>query len=93
MEVRRIIEEAEETARHVLTEQIGDLHAIAEALLTYETLSGDEVRSLLDGETISRDDNTDENRPSGRSSVPSTGAGKTARRRPALGVPQVQPEG
>ncbi len=92
-EVRRIIEEAEEMARRVLIEQIDDLHAIAQALLTYETLSGDEVRSLLDGQTISRDDHTDEDRPSGRTSVPTAGGGKTARRRPAIGVPQVQPEG
>ena len=92
-EVRRIIEEAEETARNVLTERMDDLHAIAEALLTYETLSGDEVQALLAGATISRDDNPDENRPSGRTSVPSTSAGKSARRRPAFSVPQVQPEG
>ncbi len=92
-EVRRIIEEAEETARRVLTERMNDLHAIAEALLTFETLSGDEVHAILAGETISRDDNPDEDRPSGRSSIPTAGAGKTKRRRPVLGTPQVQPQG
>jgi len=92
-EVRRIIEEAEETARSVLTERMTDLHAIADALLTFETLSGDEVHAILAGETISRDDNPDENRPSGRNSVPTAGAGKTHRRRPILGTPEVQPQG
>lgn len=55
-EVRRLIEEGEATARRVLTERIDDLHKLAKALLEYETLSGDEVKALLRGEEIRRDD-------------------------------------
>ncbi len=55
-EVRRLIEEGEATARRILTEKIDDLHKIAKALLEYETLSGEEVRALLRGEEIRRDD-------------------------------------
>ncbi len=54
MEVRRLIEEGENTARRVLSDRIEDLHKIAKALLEFETLSGDEVRALLRGETIVR---------------------------------------
>ncbi len=55
-EVRRLIEEGEATARRILTEHLADLHKVAKALLEYETLSGDEVRALLRGEEIRRDD-------------------------------------
>ncbi len=53
-EVRRLIEEAETKARDILTEHIDDLHRIAQALLEYETLSGEEVHALLRGESIVR---------------------------------------
>jgi cell division protease FtsH len=55
-EVRRLIEEAEASARKILTEHMADLHTIAKALLEYETLSGDEVATLLRGEKIKRDE-------------------------------------
>ena len=79
-EIRRLIEEGETTARRILTERIGDLHAIAKALLEFETLSGEEIRGLLRGEPIVRDEN---NEPptvkptpvtAKRSSVPTAGA-------------------
>jgi cell division protease FtsH len=74
-EVRRLIEGGETTARKILTEHLADLHKIANALLEFETLSGDEVRALLRGEPIVR--NEDNKTPpaavssSKRSSVPS----------------------
>jgi cell division protease FtsH len=57
-EVRRLIEDGEETARAILTARIDDLHKIAKALLEFETLSGDEVRALLRGEAIVRKDDS-----------------------------------
>jgi cell division protease FtsH len=57
-EIRRLIEEGETTARRILTERIADLHTIAKALLEYETLSGEEVRALLRGEAIVRDEDS-----------------------------------
>jgi cell division protease FtsH len=58
-EVRRLIEEAETTARNILIEHIDELHRISQALLEYETLSGDEIRGLLRGEAIVRRDPDD----------------------------------
>jgi cell division protease FtsH len=58
-EVRRLIEEGERTARRILEERTDDLHKIARALLEFETLSGDEVRALLRGETIVRNEDRD----------------------------------
>ena len=54
-EVRRLVEEGENTARKVLTDHIDELHALTAALLEYETLSGDEARAVIAGETIQRE--------------------------------------
>jgi len=72
-EIRRIIEEAEALARKILTEHIDDLHAIAKALLEYETLSGDEVRDLLKGTPIRQGgDHSGPSKP--RSAIPTSGS-------------------
>ena len=54
-EVRRFIEEAEATARKVLTDNLDELHKLAEKLLELETLSGDEAKLAIKGEPIDRD--------------------------------------
>ncbi|MDX1923169.1 MAG: ATP-dependent zinc metalloprotease FtsH [Alphaproteobacteria bacterium] len=56
-EVRKLIDWAEGKAREILTTHMEDLHKVSKALLEYETLSGDEVRALLRGENINRDNN------------------------------------
>ncbi len=58
-EVRRLIEEAETSARKILIDHIDELHRLAQALLEYETLSGDEIRGLMRGEPIVRQDPDD----------------------------------
>src|SRR5690606_6914401 len=55
-EVRRLIEEAEATARKVLTENLDQLHKLAAALLEYESLSGEEAKRAIRGEDIGRED-------------------------------------
>jgi len=55
-EIRRLIEEAEHSARTVLTDNLDELHRLASALLEYETLSGDEAKRVIKGEDIGRDD-------------------------------------
>jgi len=78
-EIRRIVDDAELSARKILTENIGELHAIAKALLEYETLSGDEIKALIRGEPIYRDTDQDTPKPSApppsgrRASVPPSG--------------------
>ena len=46
-EVKLIVEKGYERAKKVLTEKIDDLHKLAKALLTYETLSGEEIENLI----------------------------------------------
>ena len=55
-EVRRLIDEANETARRILTEKKKDWETLAEGLLEYETLSGSEITDLLNGKPPSRPD-------------------------------------
>ncbi|MBT3915112.1 MAG: ATP-dependent metallopeptidase FtsH/Yme1/Tma family protein [Rhodospirillaceae bacterium] len=97
-EVRRLIEEAEEVARKVLTEKGDDLEQLAQALLEYETLSGSEVNALLRGEPIFRPDADDD--PSeghAKTSVPSSGAAAKKDQDKDTGggdfTPEPQPEG
>ena len=47
LEVKKIVDAGYDRAKKVLTEKIDDLHKLAKALLTYETLSGDEIRDLI----------------------------------------------
>ena len=46
-EIRKIVDQGYSRARKVLTDKIDDLHKLAKALLTYETLSGEEIENLI----------------------------------------------
>jgi len=94
-EVRRIIESAEAKARSVLSDQMDHLHAIARALLEYETLSGDDAKRILKGEVLDRSDRSDsEGQPGRRGSVPVGGGSAGLRPGPAGGgIPGLQPQG
>lgn len=73
-EIRRIVEDAYSRARQILMDNLEDLHVLAKALLEYELLSGDEIKDLLAGKPIIRDDADEpptDTRP--KSSVPSGG--------------------
>ncbi|MEM9750333.1 MAG: cell division protein FtsH, partial [Pseudomonadota bacterium] len=75
-EIRRIIEEAYAEAQRILTEKLDDLHSLANGLLEYETLSGEEILAVLRGEKIVRDEPEDMATPDGpTSSVPDSGEG------------------
>ena len=57
-EVKRFVNEGYETAKRVLTERAEDHKRLAEGLLEYETLSGDEIAIILRGEKLDRPDDT-----------------------------------
>ena len=46
-EVKKIVDQGYQRAKKILTEKIDDLHKLAKALLTYETLSGEEIENLI----------------------------------------------
>ncbi|HBF29442.1 MAG TPA: cell division protein FtsH, partial [Rhizobium sp.] len=70
-EVRRLIEEAYTEARRIITEQHDEFVILAEGLLEYETLSGEEIKALIKGVKPTRD--SGEDGPSRGSAVPSAG--------------------
>src|SRR6476659_3019814 len=74
-EVRRLVEDGLIDARRILTEKEADLEALAKGLLEYETLSGDEIRNLLDGQPPIRDSGDTVASARG-SAVPTAGRGK-----------------
>tara|TARA_Y100000590_G_scaffold360341_2_gene416591 strand:- start:8096 stop:10003 length:1908 start_codon:yes stop_codon:yes gene_type:complete len=46
-EIRKLVDEGYNHAKKILSEKIDDLHKIAKALLTYETLTGDEIEDII----------------------------------------------
>ena len=76
-EIKRFITEAHETALKILKKKKKDWVALAEALLEYETLSGDEIKALLE-------DNTKPKRPDEGGSKPAVSAVPTTRK-PKIG--------
>jgi len=55
-EIRALVDGAHEKARGVLKEHEDQLHLLAQALLEYETLTGDEIKGLLETGKVDRPD-------------------------------------
>jgi cell division protease FtsH len=91
-EIRAIVEGGEADARRILTEHREELDRVARALLEYETLSGDDVRTLVDGGTISRESSEPPRDAGSRSTVPTSGAKAKPKDGPGI-APEPQPEG
>jgi cell division protease FtsH len=73
-EVKRLVEEGHRAAHKILADNREAFIQIAEGLLEYETLTGDEIRDLLDGKRPSRD--ADQPPPTRGATVPSAGRGR-----------------
>jgi len=54
-EIRRIVEMGYDRAKQVLTDHIDQLHLLANAMLEYETLSGEEIKTLIEKGELVRD--------------------------------------
>jgi cell division protease FtsH len=72
-EVRRLVHEAHETATRILTERRADLDTLANGLMEFETLTGDEIVGLLKGVRPVRDAVDNKEPPPPRAAVPVTG--------------------
>ena len=46
-EIRKLVDEGYNEAKKILSDKIDDLHKIAKALLTYETLTGEEIENII----------------------------------------------
>jgi cell division protease FtsH len=81
-EIRRVVEDGYSRAKTVLNEHRDQLETLAKALLEYETLSGDEIKTLLDGGSIDRGGASTPSIPVAGSSIP-----KARRKTQGLGGP------
>ena len=76
-EVRQIIDTGYDTAKRILTEKGEEWERLAQGLLEYETLTGDEIQKVISGESLNRPEDGGSPPPSGdkprMSSIPKTG--------------------
>ena len=85
-EIRRIVEAGYDRAKHLLEENRGELETLAKALLEYETMSGDEIKTILEGGTIDRG-------AGHKSVIPAAGSSIPKARRPKSGLGGAAPAG
>ena len=89
-EIRRLIDEGEAAARRILEDHADELELLGQALLEHETLSADEVRTVIKGGSINRDEGDEPERPAPPrqgASVPTTEGGGA----PGGATPEPQP--
>jgi len=87
-EIKRIVEGAYERAKQLLSDHVDELHALAAALLEYETLTGEEIKKAVKGEDIGRD-----NSGAKPTSLPVSGGSIPSTRRPRGGIGGPAPQG
>ncbi|MEL6112997.1 MAG: ATP-dependent zinc metalloprotease FtsH [Pseudomonadota bacterium] len=86
-EVKGFVMEGYNRAKQILTDRNEDWERLSQALLEYETLTGDEITRLLKGEKIVRPDPDDTPDQPPASSVPVTDPGS------GFGAPGAEPQG
>ncbi len=89
-EVKRLVMSGYDRAKQLLTDHAAELEAVAQALLEYETLTGDEIKKAIAGEPIDRPDAADKLPPLGVGGV--SGLPKGGRRRGTPGIGDVAPQ-
>ncbi len=92
-EIRRLVDAANDTARRILTERANDHETLAQGLLEYETLSGEEIKDLLDGKPPHRPDPEEETTPQTGGAVPVTDEDDGRSGGPAPGWSGPKPQG
>ncbi|RTL60570.1 MAG: ATP-dependent metallopeptidase FtsH/Yme1/Tma family protein [Hyphomicrobiales bacterium] len=91
-EVRRIVQQGYDKAWEVLTAHREQLEAMAQALMEYETISGDECEALMRGEKIVRKIDDEETRGPAGPAVPLAGKMRPPRSEPGTGGLEPQPQ-
>ncbi|QPH55675.1 ATP-dependent zinc metalloprotease FtsH [Pontivivens ytuae] len=91
-EVRKLVDEGYDTAKRILTEKADDLERLAQGLLEYETLTGNEITKVINGEPLNRGSDDDTPDTGGKPSI--TAIPKVGKNRPegdGAGDPEPQP--
>jgi cell division protease FtsH len=90
-EVRRLVAGGYEDARKILIEKKAGLEAVAQALLEFETLTGEECKTLMRGEKIVRKADDEDSRGPAGPAVPMAGQPRSTREEPEAGGAAPQP--
>jgi cell division protease FtsH len=91
-EVRRIVTAGEKKARETLTTNRDKLEAITQALMEYETITGDEVAALMRGDKIVRTVDDEETKGPAGPAVPNVGKARPPRTEPGTGGLEPYPQ-
>ena len=83
-EVKAIIDKSYKIAEKIITEKRKYLDVIANGLIEYETLTGDEINNLLEGVKPNREDPSEDSESSVTGSVPKAGKRKEPSSKPGL---------
>ena len=79
--VREFIDDGYETAKRILTEKNEEWERLAQGLLEYETLTGNEIARVISGQPLKRGDDEEDDTPSSGTtsvaSIPKTKKPKT----------------
>ena len=89
-EIRKLVEAGHAMATRIIKSKQKELETLAKGLLEFETLSGDEIKDLLNGKRPNRDSSTPPSSAEPVSSVPATG--KSGGRRKSPGDMEPQPQ-
>jgi cell division protease FtsH len=92
-EIRRIVDLAYKDAAAILKKNAKQLELLAQGLLEYETLNGDEIKIIVEGGTLSRAEVDDDSPTTPRAKRSRTGlpTGGRSRTRPDTDTPGSEP--
>ena len=90
-EVRKIVDEGYKTAKDILTKNKNKLDHLANGLLEYETLTGDEITKVMNGISLEKTDD-DNNEGSGGTSSSITSIPKSGKNPPKEGDSGLEPQ-
>ena len=82
--MKALIDEGYDLARKLLLERAEDFERLAKGLLEYETLTGDEIRKVIAGETLGNDDDKAAPPSGGNTSILSIPKTKSKAPKPGL---------
>lgn len=89
-EVRKLVDDGYETAKRVLEEKRQDLDRLAEGLLEFETLTGEEITRVVEGKPLRRDE--DDADDAGTQSVTAIPKTRISRSPGSSGAPELKPK-
>ena len=91
-EVKAIIDEGYATAAKLLKKHNKEFERLAQGLLEYETLTGEEITKVINGQPLDSDDDDDKDKPNSDGKAALAAIPKTKKPKPPKGDPGMEPE-